>query len=153
MVLDANKETGALPLGHLTSGRTNAIKDREGVLDNNRLIEIERLGGGIRFLADLIDSFNRDNRHILTQMQEAVASANPVQFRDLGHAIKDAAGSLGAVKLYQLGTAASRLSNKEFHESAATLVQEITECCRISNNALHTYLLGQSSAESDSLRE
>lgn len=153
VVLDANKETGALPLGHLTSGRTNAIKDREGVLDNNRLIEIERLGGGIRFLADLIDSFNRDNRHILTQMQEAVASANPVQFRDLGHAIKDAAGSLGAVKLYQLGTAASRLSNKEFHESAATLVQEITECCRISNNALHTYLLGQSSAESDSLRE
>lgn len=153
VVLDANKQTGTLSLGQASNSRAGMTRERGGLLDNNRLIEIERLGGGLRFLADLIDSFNRDNRHILTQMQEAVASVNPVQFRDLGHAIKDAAGSLGAVKLYQLGTAASRLSNKEFHESAATLVQEITECCRVSNNELHTYLLGQSSPESDSLRE
>ena len=80
-------------------------------------------------------------------------AADPNRFRDLGHALKDAAGSLGALKLYQLGTAASRLSDKEFHESAAALVQEITECCRISNDALHSYLLGQTPPESDSLRD
>ncbi|MCP4287966.1 MAG: response regulator [Gammaproteobacteria bacterium] len=122
----------------------------EGVLDINRLMEIERLGGGTHFLSDLIDSFNRDNRRILIQMQEVVKGADPNCFRDLGHALKDAAGSLGTLKLFQLGTAASRLSDKDFDEYATTLVQEITECCRISNNALHTYLLGQIPSENDS---
>lgn len=124
-----------------------------GILDTNRLLEIERLGGGVRFLSDLVDSFNRDNRRILTQMKTMANAADPNRFRDLGHALKDAAGSLGALKLYQLGTAASRLSDKEFHESAPALVQEITECCRISNDALHSYLLGQTPPESDSLRD
>lgn len=140
----------SLSLRHVGSG--SALNKRV-VLDTNRLLEIERLGGGIRFLSDLIDSFNRDNRRILTQMKQATKDANPNRFRDLGHAIKDAAGSLGALKLYQLGTAASRLPDREFQESAATLVQEITECCRISNNALHSYLLGQTPNENDSLRD
>ncbi|MCB1852456.1 MAG: hypothetical protein KDI83_17035, partial [Gammaproteobacteria bacterium] len=124
-----------------------------GVLDINRLMEIERLGGGVRFLSDLIDSFNRDNRHILTQMKSVARNAEAKQFRDLGHALKDAAGSLGTLKLYRLGTVASRLSDKDFHECANTLIQEITECCRITNNALHAYLLGQLPSETDSLRD
>lgn len=136
-----------------TSFGIGSAPRKGAVLDTNRLLEIERLGGGIRFLSDLIDSFNRDNRRILTQMKQATKDANSNRFRDLGHAIKDAAGSLGALKLYQLGTAASRLSDKEFYDSAATLVQEITECCRISNNALHSYLLGQTPSENDILRD
>ena len=149
------QETGStFSIGSLRStARAGGGSKKGGVLDTNRLLEIERLGGGIRFLSDLIDSFNRDNRRILTQMKEATDDVDPNRFRDLGHAVKDAAGSLGALKLYQLGTAASRLSDKEFSESAAALLQEITECCRISNNELHAYLLGQNPSESDSVRD
>ena len=150
---ESREETGSnFSVGSLSSSTHagSALKN-DGALDTSRLLEIEKLGGGVRFLSDLIDSFNRDNRRILTQMKEAANDAGPKRFRDLGHAIKDAAGSLGALKLYQLGTAASRLSDKEFHESAATLVQEITECCRTSNNALHSDLRGQTPTESDSL--
>ena len=135
------------------AARSGGSSTDAGVLDINRLMEIERLGGGVRFLSDLIDSFNRDNRHILTQMKSVARNAEAKQFRDLGHALKDAAGSLGTLKLYRLGTVASRLSDKDFHECANTLIQEITECCRITNNALHAYLLGQLPSETDSLRD
>jgi two-component system sensor histidine kinase RpfC len=134
----------------LHGGRGSSDKENGSALDTNRLMEIERLGGGVRLLSDLIDSFNRDNRRILTAMKKAAEKSDASGFRDLGHALKDGAGSLGAIKLFSLATAATRIGDAEFPETAHALVQEITDCCRLSNNALHSYLLGQGASENDS---
>lgn len=109
-------------------------------LDRNRLAELENLGGNTAFLSDLIDSFNRDNRHFLTQMELAIKKGDLSRFRDLGHAIKDSAGSLGTIRLFELGTAASHIPSEAFRQNALDLLQQLTECCRLSNDALQNYI-------------
>ncbi|MCB1760152.1 MAG: response regulator [Gammaproteobacteria bacterium] len=147
------KEISSEP--HLLRGGQRTAAGSDGAesgstLDTNRLMEIERLGGGMKLLSDLIDSFNRDNRRILTAMKRAAEKGQAGQFRDLGHALKDGAGGLGTIKLFTLATAATRIGDADFPETAQALLQEITECCRLSNNALHAYLIGQDASENDS---
>ncbi len=122
---------------HLSQENTTS---ENTALDRHRLMELDKLGSNTTFMSDLIDSFNRDNRHFVTQMQLAVENGDLDRFRDLGHAIKDSAGSLGALKLHQLGTSATLLRKDLFRQHAPDLVKQITECCRLSNNALQNFL-------------
>ena len=119
---------------------TRAIVIDGLTLDGQRLKELEQLGKGEVFLADLIDNFIKESIQILQQMEQAVEHSDVKRFHDLGHTIKDSAGSLGTLDLYQLGVRATRLYASDFPDSALRLLEDLQQCCRDSHKALRHYL-------------
>jgi HPt (histidine-containing phosphotransfer) domain-containing protein len=119
---------------------TRAIVIDGLTLDGQRLVELEQLGKGETFLADLVANFNQESRQILQHMEQSVEQTDVRRFRDLGHTIKDSAGSLGIFELYQLGVRATRLYSSDFPDSAMRLLKDLRQCCDDSHRALRHYL-------------
>lgn len=113
-------------------------------LDLQRLKELEQLGGGTEFLHELIENFDQENKKLLTEMTEAAQAGKVSVFRDFGHAIKDSAGSLGAVTLYQLGIRAI----KQPPDEILNLMWELRICCQNTYKALQYYLAEYSNSAS-----
>ncbi len=112
-------------------------------LDVRRLGDLERLGSGDCFLRELVEKFRQDNEQIIETMKEAALNCRSDEFKDLAHAIKDSAGSLGALALYHLGISAVKMSVDDFPQSALQLTFEIKSCNQSSYKALQQYLTDQ----------
>ncbi|MCP3870482.1 MAG: response regulator [Gammaproteobacteria bacterium] len=109
-------------------------------LDVHRLEDLEELGNGQEFLKELIDNFKQDNERLLEDMERAAINFEWSDFKDIGHAIKDSAGSLGTLALYQLGIQATRISQEDFSQSGFQLARKIKTCNQSSHKALRRYL-------------
>ena len=119
---------------------TRAIVIDGLTLDGQRLKELDQLGKGENFLADLISNFGMDSAHTLDLMEQAINSSDLTRFQDLGHTLKDSAGSLGTLELFQLGVRATRLHATDFPDAAQRLLEQLRRCCRDSHKALRHYL-------------
>ncbi|MGB5773884.1 MAG: Hpt domain-containing protein, partial [Sedimenticolaceae bacterium] len=73
-------------------------------------------------------------------MDEAIAMRVPVQFRDLAHALKGSAGSVGARRLHDLCDRACRINDRDFADIAPTAVSEIQAMFHDTRSALEGYL-------------
>lgn len=128
--------------GSLDSGTnlTRAIVINGLTLDGQRLHELDRLGKGGGFLASLIDNFNEESGQILHQLELALRDSDVARFHDLGHTIKDSAGNLGTLGLYQLGVRATRIYPSDFPDNARILLTDLEQCCHDTHRALRQYL-------------
>lgn len=142
-VMDTVLEEGKRGSTALTGSQPRTVIVNGLALDVQRLEDLERLGSGHDFLRELVEKFKQDNEQIIEAMMNAALNCRSGEFRDLAHAIKDSAGSLGALALYHLGISGARISIDEFPQSALKLVFEIRSCNQSSYKALQQYLTDQ----------
>ena len=138
-VLEERNRGGAA----LNSSQPKTVIVNGLALDVHRLGDLELLGSGQDFLRELVEKFRQDNEKIIETMEKAALNCRSEEFKDLAHAIKDSAGSLGALALYHLGISAVRMSVDDFPQSALQLTLEIKSCNHSSYKALRQYLTDQ----------
>ena len=141
-VVSLTQQRNHAALGDRTS-TTLSLGAREinGVLlDTQRLMELDRLGGSPDFLEKLIHGFATEGRKLLYQMEETAAAGNIKRLRDLGQALSDSAGNLGAFELHRSSLAASRFGSHDSPQKALDLVKEIRRSHDSTEKALQQFL-------------
>ncbi len=69
------------------------------LLDELRLREVEKIASGSAFFTELLRGFSNDVEMLLQRLDEAIAKGETAAIRDVTHAIKGAALSIGAQQL------------------------------------------------------
>lgn len=110
------------------------------VIDRQVLRDLEDLGGGIEFVVDLVDGFVKDADAMFEQLGKAIAARGLRQFRDLSHALKGSAGSVGARRLHELGARACRISDRDFARIAPMAVSEMRSAFAETRSAFTSYI-------------
>jgi two-component system sensor histidine kinase RpfC len=122
---------GGDPMGEPGSGDGAAGPGSRTTLplvDESALAELERLGSGPDFLSGLMREFVAEIGDLLQRTRESRATEHCYpHFLQLGHALKDSAGNLGALRLYQLGLTASHLPERVFEREGEQLLSRIEE--------------------------
>lgn len=110
------------------------------MIDQQTLLELERLGSGLAFVEELIDSFLHDIADLLQDIRNAVDQHRFKDFRDLTYSIRGSAGGVGASALYQVAVRATGISDKEFTATATAICDELDHCREQTRTALLTFL-------------
>ena len=111
------------------------------VIDRQALRELEELGGGLQFLDNLVDGFVRDTEMLFDQIGRTIATRSTRQFRDLAHALKGSAGSVGARRLQEYSHRACRISDRDFTRVAPTAVSQMRSAFVEAKDAMHDYIV------------
>jgi two-component system, sensor histidine kinase RpfC len=109
-------------------------------LDREALRDLEELGGGFSFIAELSTGFTRDAEQLLKQLEEALSRHSGAQFRDLSHALKGSAGSIGAPRLSELAARASRIADSDLERLAPFALAELRSHFDAARLALDAYV-------------
>jgi len=126
---------------HTSSNLSLGAREINGVLlDTQRLTELDRLGGSPDFLEKLIRGLATEGRKLLHQTEEAAAARNIKRLRDLGQALSDSAGNLGAFELHRSSLAASRFGIHDSPQKALDLVKDIRRSHDSTEKALQEFL-------------
>ena len=102
-------------------------EEEHPVLNATSLEDLEELGYGSDFLADLIQGFIKDGNGLLEDMQTAYAKADIASLRNVIHALKGNAGSVGAIRLYKACYETERLTRDEFRAKGAWVLQSMQD--------------------------
>lgn len=122
----------------------------DGVLiDIHQLENLESLGPSSDFLRKLVSQFSDESHNLLNDMQSAVNSCRCRQFSDIGHTLKDSAGSLGALDLYRFAIRATQLQDEDFPLEASHLMADIRNSRKQTLHALHEYLSERNNSASN----
>nr|MBS0021743.1 response regulator [Gammaproteobacteria bacterium] len=99
----------AAPSHRLTESRNSAARDDalEPTLDHKKLQELEALAQDPELVHGLLREFIADSERLLKQMNDALANERSDSFRDLAHALKGSAASVGARRLFERSLPAS----------------------------------------------
>ena len=109
-------------------------------LDRRVLRDLEELGGGLEFVADLTDGFVKGAELLFEQIESAIIGRDLRQFRDLSHALKGSAGSVGACRLHELSGHACRISERDFGRIAPMLESEMRIAFAETRGVLKNYI-------------
>jgi two-component system sensor histidine kinase RpfC len=120
------------------------------VMDQQALRELEELGGGLDFVADLVDGFLKDAEKTLLNLDAAVGDNTPRRFRDSAHALKGSAGSIGARQLFELASRACLISDKNFARLAPAAQRDLCAALGQASLAMQDYLKERQSLASRS---
>lgn len=110
------------------------------VIDRQTLRDLEELGGGVQFLDNLVDGFARDTELLFEQIGRTIATRSMHQFRDLAHALKGSAGSVGARRLQEFSHRACRITDRDFTRVAPTAVTQMQAAFAEAKAAMHDYI-------------
>jgi two-component system sensor histidine kinase RpfC len=110
------------------------------ILDRQALRDLEDLGGGLDFVANLVDGFIRDAENLFDQLEKSIAERTLRQFRDQSHALKGSAGSIGARRLHELSGRACRISERDFVRIAPMALSEMRSTLAETQTALKRYI-------------
>ena len=116
------------------------------VLNYATLAELESIGRDSRFVDDLINGFVVDTRQLMLRCEHALLAHRHEEFRDLLHAIKGSAMSIGAVSLRSTCEYLEQCPTAELHgaerSTRDTLQNAFTQIC----TALDKYRLRRAEA-------
>ncbi|HKK04824.1 MAG TPA: ATP-binding protein [Gammaproteobacteria bacterium] len=108
-------------------------RDASPVLNSAVLNDLESLGYGSDFLADLIQGFVRDGGALIEKMETAAAERQSGTLKELAHALKGNAGSVGAIHLYKACHNVERLGRDEaqatYQDAAGDIRTEFARAC------------------------
>lgn len=110
------------------------------ILDQETLNDLELLGSGIAFVAELVTNFLQDGQYLLERMATAQQHAQMHIFRDIAYALKGSAGSVGAKALFKLASEACTLRGKRFEQSSAELIADLNRTFQASRTALLAHI-------------
>jgi two-component system, sensor histidine kinase RpfC len=116
------------------------------VLNAKTLADLELIGSGNRFMTELVHGFVQDGEALLRQMDAAVQSGRIDDLRDLIHAIKGSAATLGAERLYRTCMGITAQTNSELESRGGRAARAVDEQFQQARTALFEYLKKQQSA-------
>lgn len=119
---------------------TPAIRSTDVLIDPATLRDLEELGGGIAFVADLVDGFLRDAGLLFEQIGDALKQGDAREFRDHAHALKGSAGSVGARRLHEISSRACLLNDRDFAGLGRLAVDEMQSVFEETAEALKRYV-------------
>ncbi|MGB5613655.1 MAG: ATP-binding protein [Sedimenticolaceae bacterium] len=131
---------GASPGAAASADSPPPSRGNTDILDRQALRDLEDLGGGLEFVADLADGFVRDAENLFEQLGKSIAERALRQFRDQSHALKGSAGSIGARRLHELSGHACRISDRDFVRIAPMAVSEMRSVLAETEAALKRYI-------------
>ncbi len=127
-----------------------AKDDAEGtpaVINPAVLAELELIGSGNNFMPELVNGFIQDGEALLRQMEAAVAAGQYETLRDLVHAMKGSAVTLGADQLSRTCVGATGQTTSELEASGTRVLKMVREQFQLARTSLLEYLKkGQSAA-------
>ncbi len=133
-----------------TSAPAVAKDDAEGtpaVINPAALAELELIGSGNNFMPELVNGFIQDGEALLRQMEAAVAAEQYETLRDLVHAMKGSAVTLGADQLSRTCVGATGQTTSELEASGTRVLKMVREQFQLARTSLLEYLKkGQSAA-------
>ena len=133
-----------------TSAPVVAKDDAEGtpaVINPAALAELELIGSGNNFMPELVNGFIQDGEALLRQMEAAVAAEQYETLRDLVHAMKGSAVTLGADQLSRTCVGATGQTPSELEASGTRVLKMVREQFQLARTSLLEYLKkGQSAA-------
>jgi two-component system, sensor histidine kinase RpfC len=116
------------------------------VLNLKTLADLEMIGSGNRFMTDLVNGFIQDGEVLLTQMQASLETGNYEDFRDLVHAMKGSAITLGAERLCRTCASVTAQTTSEMESGKARMLKLVRERFQQAHAALLDYLKKSQSA-------
>lgn len=127
----------AAKLKRPNTGTGTATRDN---IDRATLKDLETLGSGLNFVADLVTSFLEDGDILIKRLEQLREDNRRNAFRDVAHALKGSAGSVGARRVYELAAHACKLNDRQFEVEAAAAVSELRQAFELARGALLDYL-------------
>ena len=112
-------------------------------LNATTLASLESLGKRSDFVTRLIHGFLEDTEILLSKMQLALLEQRYSEFKDIAHALKGSAGSVGAETLHQLAIGIGRLTHDELRTQATALMHDLVNAYETARYELLGYLDGR----------
>jgi len=122
------------------------VKKAPAVINPSALAELELIGSGNGFMSELINGFVQDGEALLRQMEAAITSGQVETLRDLVHAMKGSAVTLGAEQLCRTCVALNGQTIQELEISGARTLKVLGEQFEHARTSLLEYLKKSQSA-------
>ena len=110
------------------------------------LAELELISSGNTFMPELINGFIQDGEALLRQMEAAVAAGQYETLRDLAHAMKGSAVTLGADQLCRTCVGITGQTTSELEASGTRVLKLVREQFQLARTSLLEYLKKSQSA-------
>jgi two-component system sensor histidine kinase RpfC len=104
---------------------SNATAPSDHVLNDATLASLEIMGKRSSFIPELIHGFLQDTERLLGEMETALRGKKYGEFKDLVHAIKGSAGSVGAQALYDICASVQDSSDEALRNNASSLMHDL----------------------------
>ncbi|MHB8533917.1 MAG: ATP-binding protein [Sulfuricaulis sp.] len=95
------------------------------VLNDATLASLEIMGKRSAFLPELIHGFLRDSEQLLNDMEVAIRGKQYKNFKDIAHAMKGSAGSVGAQTLYDICVSLSVMPDDVLRDKASSVMHDM----------------------------
>jgi two-component system sensor histidine kinase RpfC len=120
---------------------TSTISEHvEHVLNDATLASLEIMGKRSSFIPELIHGFLHDTEGLLENMEKAIRAKRYDDFKDLAHAMKGSAGSVGAQSLYDICSDISGVSDEMLGKKASALMHDLVTQYESARYELLAYL-------------
>ena len=116
------------------------IEEEKPSTDLTKLAELASLSHDSRFLEELVFSFLQDGAQLIGEMKDALGQGEILRMKEVAHAFKGSAASLGATRLYETGIKLSDLSVAGFREEGEGLLDQAENEFSLVSEELRTYL-------------
>lgn len=110
------------------------------VLNDATLASLEIMGKRSSFIPELIHGFLHDTEGLLENMEKAIRANRYEDFKDLAHAMKGSAGSVGAQSLYDICSGISGVSDEMLGNKASALMHDLVTQYESARYELLAYL-------------
>jgi two-component system sensor histidine kinase RpfC len=122
------------------SGTPPASLPSEHVLNDATLTSLEIMGKRSSFIPELIHGFLHDTEGLLESMEKAIREKRHGDFKDIAHAIKGSAGSVGAQSLYDVCSGISGVPDEMLGKKATSLMHDLVTQYESTRYELLAYL-------------
>jgi two-component system sensor histidine kinase RpfC len=143
-------DTIASLIAKRVTAQAAAVEDAEesqaAVLNPAALAELELIGSGSTFMPELVNGFIQDGEALLRQMEAAIAAKQHDTLRDLVHAMKGSAVTLGADQLCKTCVSINAQTSSELEASGARILKLVREQFQQTRASLLEYLKKSQSA-------
>jgi two-component system, sensor histidine kinase RpfC len=116
------------------------------VINPNTLAELELIGSGNVFMQELINGFVQDGEALMRQMEAAVAAGQYDTLKDLLHAIKGSAATLGAEQLCNTCSSVHAQTGSELEAGGPRILRVVHDQFQQARVSLVEYLKKRESA-------
>jgi len=110
------------------------------VLNDATLASLEIMGKRSTFIPELIHGFLKDTERLLGDMETALRVKKYADFKDLVHAMKGSAGSVGAQTLYDICASMHGLPDEALRNKAASFMHDLVTQYESARYELLAYL-------------
>ncbi len=118
------------------------------ILNYATLAELERIGQDRTFVENLLAGFTEDNQKLVEKLEESLLLMRFEEFKELLHAIKGSAASIGALSLRETCHQAEKMTHSELKRDSARILNIIKTAFNQLCETLDHYRKQRNKAES-----